>query len=372
LNINITIAKKISECKAAWDDLLPHDHHLRARHLQAFENAAVDHIENNYVQVFFKEKLIGVVYLQLFQFKQQHLNISPQSGLLSRCLSFILPAKLPLLVCGHLLRIDFEGYYFKSPAHPSLVFEAVTLFNRQNNCKPGAVIIKDCEAIFIEKYYRPFRYHFFNGDVTMELKRKDHWKNFDDYLKDLQKNYLQRAKKILQAFDTVQIKELNADEIKTNAADIEKLYWNVVNKQTVKLGTVNAGYFYELKKDLQQNFEFNGLYLQGVLVGFYTYIFYNNKMETHYIGLDYEANKKFKLYFNILFLSTKKMIDRNYDILELGRTAREAKLNLGAVHRQVINYINIKNPVVKMAVYFILKRLNNNAKDQFTGRTPLK
>lgn len=372
MNITITIAQKISECKATWDDLLPHDHHLRARHLQAFENAGVDHIENNYVQVFLKEKLIGVVYLQLFQFKPQHLNLSRQPGLLSKYLPFILPSKLPLLVCGHLLRIDFEGYYFKSPAHSSLVFETITLFCRQSNCKPSGIIIKDCEAVFIEKYYRLSRYHFFNGDVTMELKRKEHWNFFDDYLKDLQKNYLQRAKKILQAFNTVEIKELSADDIKMNAPVIENLYWNVVDKQTFKLGTVNAAYFYELKKDLQQNFEFNGLYLQGVMIGFYTYIFYDSKMETHYIGLDYEANKKYKLYFNILFLSTKKMIERKDAILELGRTAREAKLNLGAMPRQVLNYISIKNPVVKIALHFILKRLNNKAKDQFTERTPLK
>jgi hypothetical protein len=373
LKLIITIARSIRECSSSWDELLPDGHHLRLRHLQAFEEARIDNIENVYLQVFSKDKLIGLVYLQKFLFRHQHLNFSQPATFLSRCLRIILPAKIPLLVCGHLFRVDFQGYYFKDPAPPTLVFEAIRLFLKQNKkYRPYGIIIKDCESVFVNENYRAFGYEFFNGDVTMELNRRPHWLSFDDYLADLNKSYLHRARKIIQASNTIDKKELSAPEILEHSADIERLYWNVVNKQTVKLGTVNIDYFYQLKTDLGQNFEFHTLYQDDVMVGFYTFIFYGRTMETHFIGMDYEANKKFKIYFNILFLSTQKMIERQYVSLELGRTAREAKVNLGARPKQIFNYIKVKNPVVKMTLNYFLRRFNRSASEHLAERNPLK
>jgi hypothetical protein len=373
LKITITIKQRISECCNAWDGFLPDGHHLRARHLQAFENAKIEDVENNYLQVFLKDKLIGLVYLQQFTFKHKHLNFNQQQTFKSRLIKFVLPTQLPMLVCGHLFRIDFQGFYFKGKAHEVLVFDAIELFIQQNkNNRPCGVIIKDCEAPFVEQKAALFNYHFFNGDVTMELSRRPHWLSFDDYLKDLNKNYLQRAKKIIKSFAAIEKKELTAAAIIEQAPAIEKLYWNVVHKQTIKLGTVNAAYFYELKNDLQQNFEFHALYLNDIMIGFYTFIFYDSSMETHYIGLDYDANATCKIYFNILFLSTQKMIERQDSKLELGRTAREAKINLGALPKQIFNYVKAKNPIVKITVYYFLKRFNKAANHNLVERSPLK
>jgi hypothetical protein len=373
LKINITIAKEISKCLNSWDNFLPMQHHLKSRHLLAFENARIDDVENNYLQVFLKDKLIGLVYLQQFTFKHKHLNFKQQQTLKSKFIQFVLPAQLPLLICGHLFRIDFQGFYFSDKAHEILVFDAIELFIQHNKGnKPCGIIIKDCAAPFVEQKVLFFKYHFFNGDVTMELNRRPHWLSFDDYLKDLNKNYLQRGKKIIKSFAEIERKELSAAEIIEQTMAIEKLYWNVVHKQTIKLGVVNAKYFYELKKDLQQNFEFHALYKNDIMVGFYTFIFYAAAMETHYIGIDYEANKTYKIYFNILFLSTQKMIERQLNKLELGRTAREAKVNLGALPKQIFNYVKIKNPIVKITVYYFLKKFNKAASHNVVERSPLK
>jgi hypothetical protein len=226
--------------------------------------------------------------------------------------------------------------------------------------------------VFIEQQSKTFGYHFFNGDVTMEIHRRPHWKIFDDYLKDLHKKYLQRAKKVIKAFEGIEQKKLSADEIIKNKEPIEKLYWNVVNKQTIKLGTINANYFYELKNDLQDNFELYALYKNGMMVGFYTFIFYETDMETHFIGLDYEENKNHSIYFNILFLGIQKMIGRQYNKLELGRTAKEAKVNVGALPKQIFNYISVKNRLAKLTLNYFLKRFNTIEDNKQTERNPLK
>jgi hypothetical protein len=371
LNIDITITKKISDCANEWDGLLPGGHHLQSRHLLAFENAAVNDTENNYVQVFIKDKLIGLLYLQQFCFQHKHLNFGNGSATTAKLIKCFLPQKLFILVCGHLFRINYQGFYFKDPLHRQLVFDVIKLFTKQNG-KPAGIIIKDCNEVFVEQSCKLWGYRFFSGDVTMEVLKRPAWKSFEDYISNLHKNYRQRAKKIIAAFAGVETKQLNAEDIKNKAAEIEQLYWNVVNKQTVKLGTVNAAYFYELKKDLQDNFEFYALYAEGKMIGFYTFIFYEKEMETHFIGLDYEANSKHKTYFNILFAGIEKMIERQFEKLELGRTARDAKANAGALPRQVFNYIKVKNPLADITLRHFLNRFNKAENINLTKRNPLK
>jgi hypothetical protein len=372
LKITIDISKNISDISNVWDNFLSLPQHLQSQHLLAFENSNIDDVENNYVQVFLKEKLIGVVYLQQFSFQHKHLNFNTEKQFKSRLIKLVLPKRLPLLVCGHLFRIGYQGFYFKNELHNNFVFDAIELFKAQKNYKPCGIIIKDCNEIFIEHQSKLFGYNFFNGDVTMEIHRRTHWKTFDDYLKDLHKKYLQRAKKVLKAFDGIIQKELSATEILQHATEIEKLYWNVVNKQTIKLGTVNAQYFYELKNDLQENFEFYALYQNKIMVGFYTFIFYKSEMETHFIGLDYEANKAHNIYFNILFFGIQKMIERQSKKLELGRTAKEAKINVGALPKQIFNYISVKNRLAKLTLNYFLKRFNKVEDNKQTERNPLK
>ncbi len=373
MKINITITKNISTCANSWDDFLPEAHHLKSHHLLGFEQSAIADIQNNYVQVFLNNQLIGLLYLQQFGFQHKHLNFKNDQSGWSRLIKMILPKRLLLLVCGHLFRINYPGFYFKNPSHQSLLFDAIDLFIRENKKeKPCGIMIKDCNDDFIEQRCRLSGYQFFNGDVTMEIGRRAHWHLFDDYLKDLKKDYLKRAKKILHSFEPIEKRELAAADILQQSVAIENLYWNVVNKQTIKLGTVNAAYFYELKNDLQQNFEFHALYENEIMVGFYTFVFYENEMETHYIGLDYEANKKYKLYFNILFWGIKKMIERRDNKLELGRTAREAKTNLGALPKQIFNYIKISNPLARLTLNYFLKKFNKAEDQSFISRNPLK
>ena len=373
MTISIKHVTPIADNTNLWDDFLPEGHHLKIRHLLPLENAHIPDIDNNYLQIFLKDKLIGLAYLQLFKFAHSNLNFDNPSGLQCRVIKFILPKHLYLLICGNLFRINFQGFYFKNEQHNHFIFNAIELFVKQNRkLKPSGIIIKDCKTVFVEENYNASNYHFFNGDVTMEIARRQHWNTFEDYLNDLTKKYVKRAKKIIQAFEGVATKELSAAEILENADAIDQLYWHVVNKQQVRLGTVNAAYLHELKSDLKDRFELHALYFNNVMIGFYTYIFYATEMETHYIGLDYTYNDTHKTYFNILFLSVQKMIERKYEKLELGRTAKEAKANLGAFPKQIYNYIKVKNWFAKIALRYFLNRFNRSENQKQLERSPLK
>jgi hypothetical protein len=373
LTISINHVRQIAALKDVWDEFLPEMHHLKQRHLQPLEKAQLPDIENHYLQIFLKDKLIGLAYLQLFRFSPAHLNFSAPKTIQSKLIKFFLPNPLHLLICGNLFRINFQGFYFKNEQHNAFIFDAIELFVKQHKkLNPRGIIIKDCKEVFLEEKYTASKYRFFNGDVTMEITRRQHWNTFNDYLNDLTKKYCKRAKKIIQAFESAVTKELNAAEILGNAAAIEQLYRNVINKQQARLGIINAAYLYELKLDLGQHFELHAVYVNNVMIGFYTYIFYAGEMETHYIGLDYVYNETHKTYFNILFLSVQKMIDCKYEKLELGRTAKEAKANLGAFPKQIFNYVKVKNPLAKITLNYFLKRFNRSENQKQSERSPLK
>ncbi len=373
MTISIKTARQISEVIDFWDDFLPQSHHLKTRHLLRLEKALLPDIENYYLQIFIKDKLIGLAYLQLFKFNHTHLNFDEQQTIMSKTIKAFLPRQLNFVICGNLFRINYQGFYFINEQHNALIFEALDLFVKQNKkLKPSGIVIKDCKDVFLENKYSGLKYHFFSGDVTMEITNRQYWIKFDDYLKELTKKYFKRAKKIIEAFEGITTKELNAAEILKNAAELEKLYNNVIQKQKVRLGTINASYLYELKLDLKLNFELHTLYAGNVMIGFYTYIFYGNEMETHYIGLDYHFNKTHKTYFNILFLSVQKMIECKYERLELGRTSKEAKANLGAFPKQIYNYLKIKNPFARIVLKYFLKRFNSSENEKKLNRLPFK
>ena len=98
-----------------------------------------------------------------------------------------------------------------------------------------------------------------------------------------------------------------------------------------------------MQKYFGANFKVAGYFLDEKMVAFSSYIYYKTQMEVHFIGIDYQYNDEYKLYFNILFDGIKEAIAGGYSKIELGRTAREAKASAGAVPVEIYNYITFSS-----------------------------
>jgi hypothetical protein len=66
------------------------------------------------------------------------------------------------------------------------------------------------------------------------------------------------------------------------------------------------------------------------------------------------------------------MIERKFEKLELGRTAKEAKANLGAFPKQIFNYVKVNNLLAKIAMQYFLKKFNRSENQLQSERSPLK
>ncbi len=153
------------------------------------------------------------------------------------------------------------------------------------------------------------------------------------------------------------LRELNAEDILIESKKIKNLFNQVVSKQTVRMGLIGENYFYEYKKRFPEEFTFIGYYFNTNLVAFATYIDHSKILEIHYIGINYNFNKELMIYFNILVNGLERAIQNKKEQLELGRTAREAKANIGGKAVYFNDYININGRLAnflsqKFTAYF--------------------
>lgn len=372
MSLQIAIANHFLEVENKWQAIVPENHCLNAQNLRSLQNSNLNDIDFFYVIIKQNDLIIGVAYFQQFWFSKKHLNLDNFSRINRLFISLILRKPLPLLICGNLFRIDFEGFYFLDNKNRELIFEVISLLEKQLKNKPWGKMIKDCSVQFMHKQVSINGFRFFNGDKTMMLKNNFLWSNFNDYLNSLKKDYFKRANKVLDSYRLLNETVLTSEDILFYRKEIDALYYEVLTKQRVKLGIVNHKYFFELKECYQNNFEMIGIFKNNKMIGFYTFIFYEKNLETHYIGLNYEANKEHKLYFNILFKSVEKLIDKKLNYLELGRTAREAKANIGASFKQINNYIQINNLMGKLVLKIVLKKFEEKENESVVLRNPFR
>lgn len=360
-----------------WDDCLPNNHHLKSVGLLGLMQAQLPDIEHRFVQVFRGETIIGQLYFQFLTLRPYHIKVSNESENLSDHLSRLLNKLQPqIMVCGNLFRIDWPGYWFHGELNQEIkgeIMEAVWHHWRYKK-HVVAMLIKDVDAHLPGYIVKKHRFKRFGEDQTMELTLNTDWHVFDDYLKSLTRKYRQRANKILEATKQVVEKEWSYEEMLLQSAVIEDLYHQVADRQTFKLGLINAAYFTGLKAKLKDRFRMISLSLHGKVVGFYSIIEYpeKNHMEMHYIGFDTEVNKTVPLYFTMLFRGVEEAIKKHVATLELGRTARDPKASLGAKPRQIENYIRLRRGLVsgvfQLADRYFIRKMD----EAWVDRNPFK
>ncbi|HEY1046928.1 MAG TPA: hypothetical protein VGF79_10850, partial [Bacteroidia bacterium] len=281
-----------------------------------------------------------------------------------------------ILVCGNIFRVNFQGFYFKDKADKEKIFDILKLYRKMVKQERDfcGILVKDCSKEFSSIQFSCHGFKAFNQDLTMELSIDEHWNSFDDYIQDLSRKYRQRALKIVKSLSRINTIDMDANMIEQEKVRMNELYMNIVGQQTLALGILNSNYFLQMKLGLGESFKVFGYYLGEKLVAFSSHIYYDpkRKMEIHYIGLDYDYNQQYNLYFNILFDGIRQAIEKRYSHIEMGRTAREAKANAGAYAVENFNYVWLRPGIVRLAMNTMGKWFENQIGDEWKKRNPFK
>ena len=338
-------------------------------YLKSFEAALPSKMKVQYLTCYCNNEIVAIAFLQQFRFGAftiQETNFFKNLGI--KILFNLFPCHFSY--CGSLFCIALPGLAFKESLSDESKTEIINELASQH--KTTVTVIKDIRNKNLFNNFSNDKVCFpVSLDSTMEMKMEEDWKTFDDYLAALQHKYRQKAKKVLSGFENVLLKELSIEEIELHKNRIYELYLNVLNKQTFRLGKIEANYFSELKKGLKENFIVTGYFLNNELIAFRSAFLMKDRMEIHFIGFDYGTNKEMQVYFNILYDNIKFAIEKNVKTLELGRTAQDAKRIIGAIPKQFDDVIFFKTAFFKKLFDFLYPRYNNN-ENSLPIRNPFK
>lgn len=366
----IEVFKTFKEVKESWENILPSNHHLLMDDLIVIEQSQLRNLETFYVNYRIENTIEAVFYFQLLKINST--DIKTENRLNSIALSMLLNKYNKVLVCGNLFRVYQEGYYFTKQIEDSELFKICVRIKEVIYKKKDLIgmIIKDCPIILNKKLSFCDPFITFDKDVTMVLELNKSWTCINDYCNDLTRKYKQRFIKIKKASEGLKIKSLSLDEIIQYGPQIENLYLDIVNKQKLTIGTLNFSYFINMKKHLKENFECIGFFKENELIAFSSHIYYPkiNEMEIHYIGINSNFNKQYQLYFNVLCNGIETAINKKFNKLELGRTAKEAKSNMGAKPQLNQSYVWISNTILRS----IFKSLSIQNDETNIYRQPFK
>lgn len=356
-----------------WSNNLPNHHHLLYHDLLAIENSRMQNLKQQYVSIYKKGVFIGCLLIQIVKIDLN--DISFQSQFRKYLAKLLISKNDAIIICGNILRVNQEGYFFKENNHiiylKDILLEIKTIIKKEQNI--FGILLKDSEVNFNKKLISCNPFISFNTDATMQLEIRKNWQTFSDYEQSLTKKYKQRLIKIKQSGINIERRELDLQAIEIHQIEIENLYLQLVQKQSFNLVKLNKNYFVEMKRNLGKNFMLIGYFLEDKMLAFSSYIFYpNNEMEIHYIGTETEKNKSYQLYFNILYDGLKIAIDRKQTKLELGRTAKEAKSNMGAMAEINQNYAWLNSKVLQYLTQSIIKCFDQNDFNIWTQRNPFK
>lgn len=322
-------------------------------------------LEYRYVLVYKNEILIGAVYMQLldFSFKNLvHYGTEKSSGVSSKIKKYIATKSTKLLHLGNVFFTGDKGIITNDevsivPLLPQILKVVSTTFESK---KPTACMISNVtlEEDKTCNYIGNNSFHSFITEPDMYLKVQSTWHTFDDYLNALTSKYRVRSKKILQTSNEIISKELTLTEIELEKENIALLYNNVVNHVAFNMAVINVAFFSKMKQLYNERCKMLAYYLNDKLVGFVCiFLIDATTMHVHYIGLNYNINKEYKLYNRMLLDFVKTGIENNKQTVHFGRTATEIKSTIGAEPTVLKAYLKMKNPIFNAALPYFLRRI---------------
>lgn len=363
--------KSIGEMdEQVWTQALPAPNFfLSYQYLRCVEELKADENYFRYLIVYHHEQPVGVVYFQVTDFTPGLFGnlIENQFKSLSQSKLRLFKSKLEnhnnkalmrLLTCGNNYVSGEHGFLFDERLDQTLRFDILERLIKEVGRKEK--LRGRISGTLMKDFYKPLpltkclfgtsHYIEFKVEPNMIVEIPEKVASLADYLACFSKKYRNRAKQIIKASEGIVLRQLEKEEINGLYSELFVLYENVYNNAKFKLAKLDAKYFYEMKKAFGEQFLVYGYFKDGKLVSFLSAIILHNEVEAHYIGIDYEVNKEYELYQNILYKYIEIAIEHGKRCVNLGRTASEIKSTVGAKAADLYCYIRPQNTISKLVL----------------------
>lgn len=371
-----------------WDSAIKDNNtFLSFPYLSIIHRQKTENFRFRYVIIYNHKKPVGVVYFQINDFSASlfgeliaHQISELQSKRASVFKKYIEQSEnetiMRLVTCGNNFISGEHGFYLNINSKKikfKLVEGVIDAVSREEKLrgKISAILVKDFyEEGFGDKdcwYCRKFIH--FNVEPNMIIDLPPQLTSLTDYINHFSKKYRNRAKGILKAGATLTKKRLSAAEIINYSDVLYDLYLNVFKQAKFKLAHLSKNYFSDIVKAEADLFYVDAWFNGDRMVSFASGFYLPNEIEAHYVGFDYEINKEYELYQNILYSYIEEAIATQKKSINLGRTASEIKTTVGAKAHELICYIKPQNTVSKLILKPFMQFLQPT---EWVPRNPFK
>jgi len=189
-----------------------------------------------------------------------------------------------------------------------------------------------------------------SGETLPTVVFYNKFSSIDDYVGKLRSSYRRRMRKIKSKLIGVEVKTLKCDHF---TQKMYRLYLNVYENSKAKLEKLSHDFF----KNLPKRFALTTFTVKGETVAWHI-TFKDRDMFYFFLGgLNYQYNKKYSLYFNLLFNILELGIERKCEKLDFGQTAEEPKTYLGGIIEERYMFAFHKNNFIDSILKKFKKRL---------------
>jgi predicted N-acyltransferase len=174
--------------------------------------------------------------------------------------------------------------------------------------------------------------------------------DFTQYRAILKSHYRQNINRAMRKLkDTgIEMKVLvDPDEIaRVYTPDVHAMYCEMANKSILKLEVFPIDYFLQLARHLAGQVELVAFFKEDRIVAFGWSLYDGNVYHMMYAGLNYAINRKFDLYFNLMYAMFDGALRRRTERIHVGQTATAFKSLVGCFSESRYIYVKGRGPVM--------------------------
>ncbi len=182
-----------------------------------------------------------------------------------------------------------------------------------------------------------------------EIKIK--WKSFDDYLNSMRSNYRCKIVKGMDKCAKANISIRTLKNFSGNSRELKRLYDNVSRQaKEIKREQVSEIFFQTLDKYLGEKSVILSATKDDRLIGFMLVLFNNKELISALIGLDYDYNREYCIYFNLFYKTIELAIETGMDKIDMGITSLDPKKDMGSDIVVLNMYMKHSNPFLNKII----------------------
>ena len=362
----------------SWDKLPIRDAFLKTSFLRALEASSPSNVSTYFLGVFNSEVLVGIAIIQRVEMYLDDVFRKTSNKFFKHCGKILISkiVKGNALIVGNLMHTGQHGMYFNS----EYITQDVFLDQIAHGLKALRKTVKDqfdkkIRIIGFKDYFENDSFHssksFFRkhklykaqAQPNMIFEVRSEWSSPENYIADFNKKYRRRYKTARKKSQDIECKEFSLEDVEKVSNEIYRLYENVSDNAGVNSFKLHQNHFYQLKKELNNNFKIYGYFLDEQLIGFYSFIKNNEKLETYFLGYNPELQHHYQMYLNMLFDMASFGIKHQFKQVIFARTAMEIKSSIGAKPYNMHIYLKHTNNIIANTVLKLVVKYANPVRD---------